>query len=148
MTTPLLDVVGGYSAAQQATFREYVGLAGFSGDNLKIYRAKAKMIADGISTTINWLTLGDSIGGDVILPLLTPLFRAHGEGGQHGGGNHIGIVNTLAGGAALSSSANYDKWITGGWYDIPAAGSFTYNRPSYAFNPTKAFTIGKVFYIK
>lgn len=136
-------------AQSSASVNEYISQPASAGTRLRSYRSKAAQITSGITgVKISILTIGDSISGDITIPLQDKLFQAHGAAGQHGGGAQRGVITALAGGAAANVTADYAKWVTGGWTDVPAGGSFSYVRASYAFNATQAFTRGKVYYVK
>ncbi len=174
--------------------------------------------------TANIAWIGDSVGGDLLLEILSAFWRSLGFGGHHGGGPQTGVVTTLGGGATtvgtpilvssltnngsgtatvtkashgltngsivtisgasnsaynkvatvtnvtantfdysitgaptspdpstaiyFTASANFNKWVTGQFINLPVGGTWQYGRASYATLATDTFTLFKVYYVK
>ena len=47
-----------------------------------------------------------------------------------------------------TAAADYTKWVTGGWVNLPVGGTVSYYRPNFASLPNAAFNTGKVFFVK
>ena len=122
--TPSAGQVPTATSSTTATWQNQSG--GGSVSPLSALQAKLASIASGSAALASVLTIGDSVSGDVSLPLLRPMVRAFGNAGLSNGGEQVGWTTTLAGGAAVTASSDFSKWIGGKWTDIPNAGSLTY----------------------
>ena len=89
--------------------------------------AKLATIAQGVSALAKVLVIGDSVSGDISIPLLRPMVRAYGNAGIVNGSEQIGWTTAMAGGTAVTTSDDFTKWPGGRWTNIPAAGTLQYN---------------------